>query len=321
MSLRRKQSGAFYPAGKSRRVFDGSLAAGTRPSWLSEEQAGSAKGAVTITASNDRVTFGSAHGLTQSCWVRFTGVTGAPEIAPGAVYYVHTVVSSTVVTLCAVPEGAQIDVSADGTASGSEGGAGLITYAAGSTVSPGKAELANASATLAGWYGPEIDLNDERIKAVWWTVKDLSIQRSSSGAHISIDFGIRSFGSATAGARLTTGATPPLWPTLECLSGGAAVGAAQVRMPLGSRQGEASVSNPLRLGDSPRPMTFFIDNRDKTVALLMADQVIYHRHRSDLVRGIVRPRLAMSRAGTGQGNITLRKLTVDAAFELVVEYD
>lgn len=200
-------------------------------------------------------------------------------------------------------------------------GSGGISYdAAGSPGVPGKAVFtlaAGAGTTPGGWDGPVVDLANERIRALWWTVDDVSFVRGSSGVYFSAELGIRSIGSAVAGASFLTNFGPPNYPIMRCLSGGAAVGADEVRFPWGPRVFE-SATTPLKLGDNPRPMTLHIDNRDKTVSLLMGDQVAYSRKLSALVRGSVQPTLNMGKTGS---DTTQRQMVVEGAFRYVVEYD
>ena len=76
-------------------------------------------------------------------------------------------------------------------------------------------------------------------------------------------------------------------------------------MPWGSR---GATQTPTYRGDSPRNMTFHIDVRDKTVSVLMDDQVLYSRQRPDLVLGLARPNLVLARpstAATGDRTLTV----------------
>lgn len=193
-----------------------------------------------------------------------------------------------------------------------EAGNGTFSYSALSATSPGTATITNGGTTAAAWNGPEIDLSSPTIRAVWFTAFNVRITRASAGAHLSVDFGIRSVGAATAGARVLTNFPPVAWPIVDVLAGGSALGSHELRMPWGSR---ASATAIQLQGDSPRNLTMHIDTRDKTVSILMDDQVIYSRQRSDLVLGVVRPRLAMARTGATTGD---RQLTV-TGFEFGIE--
>ena len=193
-----------------------------------------------------------------------------------------------------------------------EAGTGTFAYTALSATSPGTAAITNAGTTAAAWNGTEIDLSQPWIRAAWFTIFNAKITRANSGAHLSIDFGLRSVGSAVAGARVLTNFPPVAWPIVDCLAGGAALGSHELRMPWGSR---ASATAITLQGDSPRDLTMHIDTRDKTVSILMDDQVIYSRQRSDLVLGVVRPRLAMAKTGATTGD---RVLTV-TGFEMGIE--
>lgn len=193
-----------------------------------------------------------------------------------------------------------------------EPGGGSFTYNALSATNPGSAVITNGATSAAALNGPEIDLSHPSIRAAWFTIFNARIGRASSGAHVSIDFGLRSVGSAVAGARVLTNFPPVAWPIVDCLAGGSAVGSHELRMPWGSR---ASATAIQLQGDSPRNLTMHIDARDKTVSVLMDDQVLYSRQRSDLVLGIVRPRIAFARTGSTTGD---RTLTV-TGFEFGIE--
>lgn len=193
-----------------------------------------------------------------------------------------------------------------------EAGTATFAYTALGATSPGVATITNAGTTPGGWVAPEVDLSAPWLRSVWFTAFNVKIGRANSGAHLVIDFGIRSVGTATAGARLYTSFPPPAWPAVHALAGGSSVGEAEFRMPLGSR---ASATAPILQGDSPRDLTFHIDARDKTVSVLMDDQVVYSRQRQDMGIGIVRPRLVMARSGSVVGD---RTLTV-TGFEFGIE--
>jgi hypothetical protein len=193
-----------------------------------------------------------------------------------------------------------------------EAGTGSFAYNALSATNPGSAVITNAGTTAAALNGPEIDLSAPWLRSAWFTIFNAKIGRASSGAHLSIDFGLRSVGAATAGARLLTNFPPVAWPIVDCLAGGSALGSHELRMPWGSRANATAIQAQ---GDSPRNLTFHIDARDKTVSVLMDDQVLYSRQRSELVLGLVRPRLAMARTGSTTGD---RTLTV-TGFEFGIE--
>lgn len=197
--------------------------------------------------------------------------------------------------------------------------AATFAYPAKAAGAPGKATVANTtnSTTSAGWVGPTIDLSNERIRALWFSVQDFSMIRANVNLYTSQEMGIRSVGSAVAGARLLSNFGPPNYPTMDVLASGAVASSEQVRFPWGARVFEAATS-PMALGDNPRPMTFHLDNRDKTVSLLMGDQVAYSRQRADLVRGVVQPRLVFAKTGSNNGD---RTMVVEGAFEFIVEYD
>lgn len=238
MPLIRLPDGAFERAGKYRKVYDGDLSSGTKPSWLTERA-----------------------------------------------------------------------------------GSGSFSYAAATAGVPGKATFTLTGnppgTTPGGWDGPPVDLSNERVRALWWTMDDVGFVRSDSGVYFSAEMAIRSIGAATAGAGLLTNFGPPNYPIMRCFAGGSAVGSDEVRFPWGARVFEAATT-PMRLGDNPRPMTLHIDNRDKTVSLLMGDQVAYSRQLPALVRGVVQPTLNMGKTGSATSD---RVMTVEGAFRFTVEYD
>lgn len=300
----------FIPAGRHRKTIRADLMDGVKPSWISEEVV-----SATVTASNDRLTVAAAHGLTTGAAIVFSNVSGAAPLVSGVTYYVQSVPTSTTLTLAATSGGSLIDITSDGSVSISTSlGSSFArhSYAALSATDPGSATITNGATAAGAWMGPEIDLSQAGLRAAWFSIYNAKITRASSGAHLSIDFGLRSVGTATAGARLLTNFPPAAWPIVDCLSGGSALGSYEMRMPWGSR---ASATNIILQGDSPRDLTFHIDTRDKTVSILMDDQVIYSRQRSDLVLGVVRPRLAVARTGSTTGD---RSLTV-TGFEFGIE--
>lgn len=201
-------------------------------------------------------------------------------------------------------------------------GSGAFTYTAASSTAPGKATFTISGSppgtTPGGWDGPTVDLSNERIRALWWTVDDVGFVRSSTGVYFSAEIGIRSIGSAVAGARMLTNFGPPYFPVMNCLSGGTTAGSDEVRFPWGPRVFEGDATTPLKLGDNPRPMTFHIDNRDKTVSLLMGDQVAYSRQLPAFVRGSVQPTLNMGKTGSDNSD---RAMVVEGAFRFTIEYD
>lgn len=183
-----------------------------------------------------------------------------------------------------------------------EAGTATFAYLPIGSTTPGVARITNSGTTPGGWVAPEVDLSAPWLKSVWFTAFNVKIGRASSGAHLVIDFGIRSVGAANFGARVFTTFPPPAWPEVHTLSGGSSSAGGEFRMPWGSR---ASDTAYILQGDSARDLTFHIDTRDKTVSLLMDDQVIYSRQREDMGMGIVRPRLVMARSGAVTGDRTL----------------
>jgi hypothetical protein len=88
--------------------------------------------AITFTASSDLVTYPAAHNLAVGDEVSFAGVTGTGgSIVAGTTYFVKTAPSGTTATLSATSGGATLDITADGTATGStesELGGGAIGF-------------------------------------------------------------------------------------------------------------------------------------------------------------------------------------------------
>lgn len=196
----------------------------------------------------------------------------------------------------------------------SSGGVTTVTPlgGTGSSFNVGKWDVgaSGANANLYGWETVAgFDLTQAWVKRLWITFRNLRTYVPTTSQTTKVELSIASTpdastGASTSGVKFrvlpsmnkTTG-----WPEVVPLTSAGEGSPMQVRQAIGHIQG---ATDPRRSGNA-RDFTLMIDRDDKTVSILMGDQVTFSRV-MNFDYGVLRPRFMVA---TPSGETGIRSLS------------